>query len=132
MSSENETIVKSLIKAYNRQNPSEMVTFLADDVEVVMQDYRKENKEETENSYNWFFTVFPDAHMTIDLLMSQDETVVAELTFTGTHKGELFGIQPTDNAVTCKEVWICDFNDGKIVGWREYFNPEPILHQLRE
>ena len=132
MSSENEEVVKNLIEAYNRQSPSDMVSFLADDVEAVMQDYRKENKEETENSYNWFFSVFPDAHMSIDLLMSQDETVVVELTFTGTHKGELFGIQPTNRVATCPEVWICDFKDGKIISWREYFNPEPILQQLRE
>lgn len=132
MSSENEKVVKSLIEAYNRQSISEMVTFLADDAEVVMQDYRKENKEETENRYNWFFSVFPDAHMTIDLLMSQETTVVAELTFTGTHKGDLFGIQPTNKVATCPEVWICDFKDGKIISWREYFNPEPILQQLRD
>jgi steroid delta-isomerase-like uncharacterized protein len=128
----NENVVKSLIEAYNRQSPSDMVIFLADDVEVVMQDYRKENKEETENSYNWFFSVFPDANMSVDLIMSQDETVVVELTFTGTHKGELFGIQPTNRVVTCPEVWICDFKDGKIISWREYFNPEPNLQQLRE
>jgi steroid delta-isomerase-like uncharacterized protein len=109
-----------------------MVTFLADDAVVVMQDYRRENKEETVNSYNWFFSVFPDAQMNIDLLMSQDETVVAELTFTGTHKGELFGIQPTNKVATLQEVWICDFKDGKIISWREYFNPEPILQKLRE
>jgi steroid delta-isomerase-like uncharacterized protein len=132
MSSENERVVKSLIEAYNRQSISEMLTFLADDASVVMQDYRKENIEETENSYNWFFSVFPDAHMTIDLLMSQETTVVAELTFTGTHKGDLFGIQPTNKVATCPEVWICDFKDGKIISWREYFNPEPILQQLRD
>ena len=130
--SENERLVKDLVEAYNRQSPSDMVTFLADDVEVVMQDYRRENKEETEKSYNWFFSVFPDANMSIDLIMSQVETVVVELTFTGTHKGELFGIQPTNRVATCPEVWICDVKEGKIISWREYFNPEPILQQLRE
>ena len=132
MSSENEKVVKALIEAYNRQSPSDMVTFLADEVEVVMQDYRKENKEETKNSYNWFFSVFPDANMSIDLIMSNDETVVTELTFTGTHKGELFGLQPTNRVASCPEVWVCDFKNGKITSWREYFNPEPIMQQLKE
>ena len=128
----NERLVKNLIEAYNRQSPSDIVTFLADDVEVVMQDNRRENKEETENSYKWFFSVFPDANMSADLIMSQDQTVVVELTFTGTHKGELFGIQPTNRVATCPMVWILDFKDGKVISWREYFNPEPILQQLRE
>jgi steroid delta-isomerase-like uncharacterized protein len=130
--SENEKVVKKLIKASNRQSPSDMVTFLADDVQAVMQDYRKENKEEIENSYNWFFSVFPDAHMSVDLLMSQDETVVVEFTFTCTHKGEIAGIQPTNKEVVWAGVWIFDFKDGKIISWREYFNPEPIYQQLRE
>ena len=60
MSSDNERVVKNLVEASNRQCPSDMVTFLADDVEVVMQDYRKENKEETENSKYWFFSLWGD------------------------------------------------------------------------
>lgn len=125
-------VAKGLIGAYNRQNPSDMVGFLADDVLAVWMDLREENKEEIESSFSWFFSVFPDAHGKVDLLMSQDETVLVEFTFTGTHKGELFGIQPTNRTVSGPFVWILDFKDGKVTRWREYFNPEPLLQKLRE
>lgn len=68
---ENEILVKNLIEAYNRQSPSDMVGFLADDIQAVWMDYRRETKEEIENSFNWFFSVFPDAQISIDLLMSR-------------------------------------------------------------
>ena len=126
-----DVLVNGLIEAYNRQNPSDMVSYLADTAKAVWMDLREENKEEIKNSFNWFFSVFPDATLSVDLFMSQENNSLVELTFKGTHKGELFGIQPTNKAVTCPMVWILAIKDKKISSWREYFNPEPLLNQLK-
>jgi steroid delta-isomerase-like uncharacterized protein len=43
---------------------------------------------------------FPDWHNQIDELIAADERVVARMTWTGTHRGELLGIPPSGRTVT--------------------------------
>lgn len=43
---------------------------------------------------------FPDFHNTVETLVAEDDTVVARLTYRGTHRGELFGFAPTGKQVT--------------------------------
>jgi len=49
---------------------------------------------------------FPDWHNRIDELIAGEEAVVARLTFTGTHTGDLFGIAPTRARVSYAGVGI--------------------------
>jgi len=59
-------------------------------------------------------TAFPDFHNTIEELLSEDDKVVARLTYRGTHQGELFGIAPTGKQVTYSGVAIFRIHTGKI------------------
>src|SRR5262249_22837350 len=43
---------------------------------------------------------FPDFHNDVEELVAEGERVVARLTYTGTHRGELFGIAPTGRRVS--------------------------------
>lgn len=62
--------------------------------------------------------VFPDFHNKIDMLIAENDTVAARLTYTGTHRGELFGIQPTGRPITYAGVGIFRIAAGIIVeGW---------------
>src|SRR4029077_11246869 len=38
---------------------------------------------------------FPDFHNQIEEMIAEGDRVVARLTYTGTHQGELFGVAPT-------------------------------------
>jgi steroid delta-isomerase-like uncharacterized protein len=42
---------------------------------------------------------FPDWHNAIDELLAIEDRVIARLTWTGTHRGPLFGVEPTGNRV---------------------------------
>ena len=57
---------------------------------------------------------FPDAHLTIDQIIAEDDKVACEWTFTGTHKGELNGTPPTGKTVKVTGLSIIDFADGKM------------------
>lgn len=48
----------------------------------------------------WFESVFPDVTATIDDIVVEADKVVARVTWTGTHKGELFGVPATNKKVT--------------------------------
>ena len=43
---------------------------------------------------------FPDFHNHVEDLIAEDDRVVARLTYTGTHRGELFGIGPTGRRIS--------------------------------
>ena len=61
---------------------------------------------------------FPDFHNRVEELVAEGDKVVARLTYTGTHRGELFGIRPTGRSVTYAGVAIFRITEGRISeGW---------------
>ena len=67
---------------------------------------------------NFVRQAFPDFRNHIDDLIAEGDRVVARLTYSGTHVGELFGISPTGKRVTYTGVAIFRIADGKIMdGW---------------
>jgi SnoaL-like polyketide cyclase len=45
---------------------------------------------------------FPDFHNTVELLVAEDDAIVARLSYSGTHRGEFFGIPPTGKKPTMR------------------------------
>jgi steroid delta-isomerase-like uncharacterized protein len=61
---------------------------------------------------------FPDFHNRIEELIAEDDKVMARLTYTGTHSGELFGVAATGRRVTYSGAAIFQVADGRVVeGW---------------
>jgi steroid delta-isomerase-like uncharacterized protein len=61
---------------------------------------------------------FPDFHNRLEELIAEEDKVVARLTYTGTHRGELFGRRPTGRRVSYPGVAIFSFRERKITeGW---------------
>ena len=58
---------------------------------------------------------FPDWHSDLHGLYAEDDIVVERFTASGTHKGELFGIPPSDTVWTLEGINIFRVRDGKIV-----------------
>ncbi|GAC1460366.1 MAG: hypothetical protein PVSMB1_10570 [Gemmatimonadaceae bacterium] len=64
---------------------------------------------------------FPDVHITINDQIAEGDKVVTRWTATGTHKGELMGIAPTNKRATVVGVDIDRYQDGKVVeAWASY------------
>ena len=57
---------------------------------------------------------FPDWHNQIDELIAEGDKIVARLTWSGTHDGELFGIAPTGRRVNYVGAAIFQVHRGKI------------------
>jgi predicted ester cyclase len=68
-----------------------------------------------------FRGAMPDYHMTIDLLMADEEKVVARFIQSGTHIGApLMGIQPSGRKATWTEIGVLRIKNGKVVeSWYE-------------
>jgi steroid delta-isomerase-like uncharacterized protein len=66
-------------------------------------------------------SAFPDVHITVNDQIAEGEKVVTRWTATGTHKGQLMGIAPTNKPATVAGVDIAQFRDGKVVeAWASY------------
>jgi len=73
----------------------------------------KDYKQSSE-SYN----ALPDFHFTIDDMVVEGDKVAVRFTLTGTHKGEIMGIPPTNKKLTMWGIIIYRVVGGKFVeGW---------------
>ena len=77
-----------------------------------------------------YANAFPDLRLELKRVYVQGDTAIAEMSYSGTHKGELMGIAPTGK---CAEGNICNIievRDGKIYRERDYFDMNHLLTQL--
>ena len=63
-------------------------------------------------------SAFPDFHNRVEDLVAEGDKVVARLTYTGTHQGEMFGLAPTGRSITYPGIAVFRISGDKIVeGW---------------
>jgi predicted ester cyclase len=66
-------------------------------------------------------SAFPDIEFEVGRTFSDGEMVAATWTASGTHKGELMGIEPTGNASTVTGISVSRFEEGRIVeAWMNF------------
>ena len=128
---ENEKIVQKIIEAVNRHDTDAMMGHVADDVMRVGASGTRYDNEGIRKEFADVLASFPDISIRVDRMMSKGNTVWTEGSFSGTHKGELFGIPATNKKVGWPVVWIFDFEAGKVKLWKEYFNFQIVIQQLR-
>ena len=73
---------------------------------------------------------FPDFHNHIEDLISEGDKVVARLTYTGTHRGELFGFPGTNKRITYGGIAIFQFQEGEIVSGYVLGDTESLKRQI--
>lgn len=73
---------------------------------------------------------FPDIHFSIDELVTNDDIVMAEMTISGTHKGEFRGIPPTGREFEIRAIDKFIVKDEQVVEWRPYFDTREVHEQL--
>jgi steroid delta-isomerase-like uncharacterized protein len=75
---------------------------------------------------------FPDFHNHIEALIGEDDSVAARLTYTGTHRGELFGFAGTGRKVTYEGIAIFQIRDVKIVSGYVLGDTESLKRQIAQ
>lgn len=75
-------------------------------------------------------SAFPDCAVRIDDLYVDGDTLIACITFSGTHQGEFFGIGPTGRAVQVGQIHVMRFRDGKLAEHRSKSDDLLMMRQL--
>jgi predicted ester cyclase len=56
--------------------------------------------------------------------------VVGVLTFTGTHKGDLFGVSPTGKTISVRQIAIYRLENGQVIDEWETSGPLRLIQQI--
>jgi steroid delta-isomerase-like uncharacterized protein len=75
-------------------------------------------------------TGFPDWHVTVNDLLSEDGLVMKEFTVTATHEGEFAGIPPTGREIEISGMAKIRTADGKVQEDWLYFDQQEMARQL--
>ena len=76
------------------------------------------------------YDAFPDFHMTVDEIIVIEDGIVGRFTMTGTFKGGLMGMSPTNKKMAVSVIVISRFAGGKVVEEWERFDTLGMLQQL--
>jgi predicted ester cyclase len=98
----NKTLIRSIIEEiFNDHNLSSVEKYFGkESVEGTPQ--AGKSGEGFRQFLTDFFEAFPDMHMTIEHIVSENNLVVVFLNGTGIHKGEFRGIPPTNKTVNIR------------------------------
>ena len=124
--------VEKIFKAWNRHDLDVMMDNFSDDMIRVDASGTRYDKKGMLEAIAWFLSIFPDARIRADRMVTQAYAVWVEFTITGTHKKELFGIPATDKEIEILGVWILDFEDSKVKLCKEYWNHRRLMLELSE
>lgn len=73
---------------------------------------------------------FPDIHFTIDNLLAENDQVVVQYTFTGTHLGQFGELAPTGQHMSVMGILIAQVKAGKIESAVSVFDSGDMMRQL--
>ena len=71
------------------------------------------SREGMKQMFGMFQQAFPDMRLTVDEMVAEGDTVVARLTMTGTHTGDMMGIPPTGRQFKTRGMDLVHIVNGK-------------------
>ncbi|MCG3208111.1 MAG: hypothetical protein FOGNACKC_01713 [Anaerolineae bacterium] len=110
---DNKTIIKQALANFNR--PENRETYF--DIYHPNCEYAGVGTDlkTIKQFYNRIFVAFPNAKVTPESMVAENDKVVVRYTFTGTHQGELMGIPPSGKPVSVSGMSILRFANGKCI-----------------
>ncbi|MBM3811106.1 MAG: ester cyclase [Acidimicrobiia bacterium] len=77
-----------------------------------------------------YFTAFPDLTFTIEDIIDAGDKVIVRYTGSGTHKGPLAGVAPTNKRVSAGGITILRFQGDKVAESWAYWDALGLMRQL--
>jgi len=112
----NKALVRRLIETVNTRNWAVLDEVMAPDyVDHYALPGVKPGREGYRESFISTINAFPDLQFTIEDMIAEGDKVVVRMTFSGTHRGEIIGIAPTNKRVTYTHIHILRVVRGKFV-----------------
>jgi len=129
---DNLRTTRNAFDAWNAQDPDRYLTYL-DEKWIAESDTMPapvRGHAAAKEFMRLYVTAFPDLHFDIDQMLASGEFVVTRWTATGTHRGALMGIAPTNRRSVTHGCNVSEFKNGKPVHDWIYWDVANMLRQL--
>ena len=129
-------IARASVEAFNARDWNRFKSLLAPNgvYDEVATGRRMTGRDEIVEAVRGWTTAFPDAEGTIERATVTQDTVVLEITYRGTHQGELSGpggtIAPTGRSMVTRAAEVFRISDGLIVENCNYFDMLGMMQAL--
>lgn len=132
MKRRNETLIERFYyEMWNRFDKSILAEILTDDVQFRGSlGHEKNGLEEFGEYVDFVQRAFPDFHNQIEDIVSEGNRSFARLTYTGTHRGELFGIAATGKRIEYAGAALFSFGGERIASVWVLGDLHGLLRQL--
>jgi steroid delta-isomerase-like uncharacterized protein len=126
----NIAIAKSVYAAIDAKNEANFLAELADDITYEGHLAQVSNKAEAKTFFETLIKAFPDAKFNVTSAWGSGDWVLVEYTLTGTHKGKILGMPPTNHAVEIHAVDVLKVANDHIARASTYSNGLELMTQL--
>ena len=132
MTENNKALVRRMEEElFNKRNLDAVDTFIAPGYVLrTAADGTPNGRDAIRSSIAGYLQGFPDLRITIDQLLAVDDRVVGCFTFSGTHRGELFGMPPTGRSIAVRQIAIYRIAGGRVVEEWEVSDQLGLMQQL--
>jgi predicted ester cyclase len=122
----NKELIKSFIdEVFNNHDVAAIDNYLA----ANLTDGAGKTPESFKKSLTALFSGFPDLHVKIEHILAENDFVLVFLNFSGTHKGQFEGMQPTNKPVKMRSADLYRIENGKIVEHWDVVDSLDLLKQ---
>ncbi len=123
---------QQIFDTFNTHDANATASFFADDAELrdVAVARPAIGPDAIAALYDRHFAAIPDAHVRVDRLVAEGDTVVVEWTSSGTHRGTLLGIPATGKRVSVKGVSIIKYRSGMAIADTRVWDLAGMLRQI--
>ena len=132
MTQDNVKIVRQMFDAWNAHDPDRLLKFL-DEKFVSESDTNpgaRTGRDAARQTMMTYVKAFPDLHFDVAQTVAEGEFVVSRWTATGTHRGELMGIPPTNRRAVTNGCSVAQIKNGRAVHDWIYWDTGHLLRQL--
>jgi steroid delta-isomerase-like uncharacterized protein len=129
---DNIKVVRQVFDAWNAHDPDRYVKLL-DEKWVAESDTLPttlSGREAGRQFMAMYVVAFPDLHFDVTQILADGDFVVTRWTATGTHRGELMGIAPTQKRTVTRGCSVTQYRNGKPVHDWIYWDTGHLLKQL--
>ncbi|GLW05713.1 hypothetical protein Misp01_08430 [Microtetraspora sp. NBRC 13810] len=124
-----------LRKTFNRHDLDGLAQCFSRGAVLVAPDGIGQDREEIASYYGQFIEAFPDSRCTPQSVTTSTDSLVAEYTLTGTHKGPYLvpgggTVEPTGRPITVRACSVSFLEDGLIASHRIYYDQFELAAQI--
>jgi steroid delta-isomerase-like uncharacterized protein len=126
-----EAVLAALLDAQNRRDiDASLACFAQPRYELIGNQRVYDGAADVRRYYETTWAIFPD--LTFDLIDRHhaEDTVVAELWMSGTHRGSRPGFEATNRRFRCRVAAFFRFSGNDLIGVRIYYDTATIARQL--